>query len=114
MKTELNLQAPEALAQQNNKEDVMKKLLFGVAAATALFVAAPASAQVYFGADPGGVGVQVGPVGAGVGPRYMDGRYHHRRAYRDSYAYGGDCRVIRSRTITPSGREVIRTRRVCD
>lgn len=96
----------------------MKKLLFGVAAASALFVAAPASAQVYFGADPGGVGVQVGPVGAGVGARYWgDGPYRdgpYRRAYRDSYAYGGDCRTIRSRTVTPSGREVIRTRRVCD
>ena len=115
VKTELNLRAAEALALQNNKEDVMKKLLFGIAAAGALFVAAPASAQVYFGADPGGVGVQVGPVGAGVGPRYMDdGRYQHRRAYRDSYAYGGDCRTIRSRAVTPSGREVIRTRRVCD
>ena len=93
----------------------MKKLLLGVAAAGTLFVAAPASAQVYFGADPGGVGVQVGPVGAGVGPRYMDHRrYHHRRTYRDSYAYGGDCRTIRSRTVTPSGREIIKTRRVCD
>ena len=92
----------------------MKKLLFGLAAAGALFVAAPASAQVYFGADPGGVGVQVGPVGAGVGPRYWDDRRYRSRAYRDSYAYGGDCRTIRSRTVTPSGREVIRTRRVCD
>jgi len=91
----------------------MKKLLLGVAAAGALFVAAPASAQVYFGADPGGVGVQVGPLGAGVGPRYSDD-WRYRRAYRDSYAYGGDCRIIRSRAVTPSGREVIRTRRVCD
>ena len=92
----------------------MKKLLLGVAAAGALFVAAPASAQVYMGADPGGVGVQIGPVGAGVGPRYMnEGRYHHR-SYRDSYARGGDCRTIRSRTVTPSGREIIKTRRVCD
>jgi hypothetical protein len=95
----------------------MKKLLIGVAAAGALFAAAPASAQVYFGADPGGVGVQVGPVGAGVGTGYYrDGPYRDgpRRAYRDSYAYGGDCRTIRSRTVTPSGREVIKTRRVCD
>jgi len=93
----------------------MKKLLIGIAAAGAMFVAAPASAQVYFGADPGGVGVQVGPVGAGVGPRYMDDRRHyHGRAYRDSYARGGDCRTIRSKTTTPSGRVVIKTRRVCN
>ncbi|ARQ00466.1 hypothetical protein [Pseudorhodoplanes sinuspersici] len=96
----------------------MKTLLFGVAAAGALLVAAPASAQVYFGADPGGVGVQVGPIGAGVGPRYWDDwRYRdgpYRRAYRDSYAYGGDCRTIRSRTTTPGGRVIVKTRRVCD
>lgn len=90
----------------------MKKLLFGIAAAGALFVAAPASAQVYFGADPGGVGVQVGPVGAGVGPRYHDD-WRYRHSYRDSYARGGECRTIRSRTVTPSGREIIKTRRVC-
>ena len=57
----------------------MKKLLFAAAAATALFAAAPANAQVYLGADPGGVGVQVGPLGVGVG----DWRYRH--GWRDAY-----------------------------
>jgi hypothetical protein len=38
----------------------MRKLLFALAAGAALVAAVPASAQVYFGADPGGVGVQVG------------------------------------------------------
>ena len=62
----------------------MRKLWLGVAAATAmLFAAAPASAQVYLGADPGGVGIQVGPLGIGVGPDYWD--YHHR--YWRDYAY---------------------------
>lgn len=74
-------------------------------------VAVPASAQFYVGADPGGVGVQVGPFGAGVGPRYDRDRY-----YTDGYyAYGGgDCRVIRERAVTPSGRVIYKTRRICD
>ncbi len=85
----------------------MKKLLLVLAAAAILGLAGPASAQVY--ADPGGVGVQVGPFGAGVGP---DWRYRHH-GYR-SYAYSDDCRVIRERTVTPSGRVIIRTRQICD
>jgi hypothetical protein len=88
----------------------MRKLVFAAAAAAALVAAAPASAQVYFGADPGGVGVQVGPLGAGVGPRY------------DPYAYRGDayhaygaanCSTTRERVVTPSGRTIFKTRRVC-
>lgn len=91
----------------------MKKLLLGVAAAATLAMAAPASAQVYFGADPDGVGVQVGPIGAGVGPRYWDHRHSYRgHAYRGAYAYG-DCRVVRSRVVTPNGRVVWRSRQVC-
>jgi len=88
----------------------MRKLLFATAAAAALIAAVPASAQVYLGADPGGAGVQLGPFGFGVGPRY-GWRDHQRGGY---YAYGEDCRVVRERIITPSGREIIRTRRVCD
>jgi hypothetical protein len=83
----------------NEKEIDMKKLLIGSAAAAALLIAVPASAQVYFGADPYGAGVQVGPLGAGVGAY----------GYRDS-----DCRIIRERTVTPSGRMIIQTHRVCD
>ncbi|HWV55511.1 hypothetical protein [Pseudorhodoplanes sp.] len=81
----------------------MKKLILGSAAAAALFIAAPASAQVYFGADPYGAGVQVGPFGAGVGG------YGYRDAYR-----GPDCRIIRERAVTPNGRVIYRSQRVCD
>lgn len=89
----------------------MRTLLIGLTAAAALGVAAPASAQVYFGAGPGGVEVGVG------GPRYYrdyhyDYGYRYRPAYR-AYAYGDECRVIRSRVETPSGRVIIKTRRVC-
>src|SRR5262245_49427557 len=95
---------------QQGKEDAMRKLAFAAAAAAALVMAVPASAQVYLGADPGGAGVQVGPFGFGVGPRY---------GYRDYgpeyYAYGSaDCRVVKERIHTPSGQIVIRSRRVCD
>jgi hypothetical protein len=88
----------------------MKTILFALASAAAATIAAPASAQVYFGADPGGVGVQVGPLGAGVGPRY------ERRYYDDwDHAYNaGDCRIIRSKIVRPDGRVEFRSRRVCD
>ncbi|MBX9844606.1 MAG: hypothetical protein K2Z80_22630 [Xanthobacteraceae bacterium] len=86
----------------------MRKLLIGAVAATGLALASvPASAQFYAGADPGGVGVQVGPFGVGVGPRY--GWYGH-----DHHAYGyGDCRIVRERSVTPSGRVIVERRRVC-
>jgi hypothetical protein len=88
------------------KEDMMRKLLMAAAAAGTLVATVPASAKVYLGADPGGVGVQVGPFGVGVGPRY---------GWRgdEYYAYGADCPVVRERVITPDGRVIYRTQRVC-
>ena len=61
----------------------MKTLLLATVAAATIGLAVPANAQFYVGAEPGGVGVQVGPFGAGVGPRYW-GHRHHR--WDDSYA----------------------------
>ena len=92
----------------------MSKLVFGLVASVVLFAAAPAGAQVFIGADSGGAGVQLGPVGVGVGPRFSDDGYYHRRGYDANAYYGGDCRLIRSRVVTPSGRVVVRTRRACD
>ena len=89
----------------------MKTLLVATAL-TAALMATPASAQFYAGADPGGVGVQVGPFGIGVGPRYGWRDRHYTDGY---YAYGSaDCRVVRERVETPSGRLIFRTRRICD
>lgn len=83
----------------------MRKILLTTLAATAVFAAAPASAQLYFGADPGGAGVQVGPFGFGVGPRYDYG-------YRDyDSAYG--CPLVRERIVTPRGNVIYRMRREC-
>jgi hypothetical protein len=78
--------------------------------ATALAFAAVTAAT---SANAQGVGVQVGPIGAGVGvgPYWDDGYY---RGYRHHYAYAGDCRVIRERIETPSGRTIVKSRRVCD
>jgi len=82
----------------------MKKLLIAAVAVTTLAIASvPASAEIWAGADEGGVGVRVGPLGVGVGPDY---------AYRDRYY--GDCRAVRERTITPSGRVIMTRHRICD
>jgi hypothetical protein len=82
----------------------MRKLLVGALAAGTIAIAAvPASAEIWAGADEGGVGVRVGPFGAGVGPDY---------AWRDGY-YGG-CRVVSERTMTPSGRVIVERHRICD
>jgi hypothetical protein len=95
----------------------MKKLL--IAASTVALLGAatlPAAADFYAGAGPGGVGVQVGPFGVGVGPRFSghDHYWHDRQYRRGYYAYGsGDCRIVRQRVVTPSGRVIIQRHREC-
>lgn len=84
----------------------MRKLLFATAAAAALVAAIPASAQVVYADPEPGVGVQVGPFGFGVGPRYG----WHRYGY-DGYAY--DCPLVRERIVTPGGRVIFRMHREC-
>jgi hypothetical protein len=96
----------------------MKKLLIAASAAGLLTIATvPASADFYAGAGPGGVGVQVGPFGVGVGPRFgwHDHDWRHRHyGHGGYYAYGsGDCRIIRERTVSPSGRVIVKRQRVC-
>ena len=88
----------------------MRNILFATLAAAAVFAAVPASAQFFVGADRGGAGVQVGPLGVGVGPRF--GYRHGYRDYDDSYAYGG-CQLVRERFVTPRGRVIYRTHRAC-
>ena len=82
----------------------MKRILLAV---SALAIAGAAALTT---ANAQGVGVQVGPLGAGVG-LYWDGGYRHR--YWNDYAYAGECRLIRERIVTPSGRVIIQSRRVC-
>ena len=79
----------------------MRKTILGLMSVAVVTMAAPAWSQdVYVG--PRGVGVD-------VGPRYdNDWRYRHRYgASRD------ECRVVRERIETPSGRVIIKTRREC-
>jgi hypothetical protein len=92
----------------------MKRILIAAAALAMVGAVTPAAAQVYVGADPGGVGVNVGPVGIGVGPDYWTPPFHHR--YWRDYAYysGPECRTVRTRIVTPHGNIIWRTRRVCD
>ena len=68
----------------------MKTLVFAAVTAAALVTAAPASAQVYLGAGPGGAGVEVGPFGAGVGPRYGWRDHRLRSDGFDRHAPTGD------------------------
>jgi hypothetical protein len=82
----------------------MKKLLLIAAAAATVAFAAPASAQVNIRAGEHGVGVRVGPT-------YNHGYRGHRHGYRGSYARS--CRVMKTRTVTPGGRVIVKTRRVC-
>jgi hypothetical protein len=95
----------------------MRKLLFATLAAAAVFAAVPASAQVYFGAGPGGAGVQVGPFGFGVGPHwgyrhYRDWDYDYGyRNYDNDYAYA--CPLVQERVVTPRGHVIYRTHRSC-
>jgi hypothetical protein len=97
----------------------MRKFLVVAVAVAALGVAAPASGQVFLGADGSGAGVQLGPLGIGVGPRFSDDDYRHRRGYRYGHRRGYnanaeyvDCRVIRTRVVR-NGKVKYRTRRVC-
>jgi len=102
--------APDALGREGNeKEEAMRNLLLAVATGALLVAAVPASAQVYMGADPGGAGVQVGPFGFGVGPRYGYDRWRGD----EYYAYGADCPLVRERIVTADGRVIIRTHRSC-
>ncbi len=81
----------------------MRNILLAAAAATTLAVAAvPASAQVYFGGDRGGVEFGFG---------HPDRGWH--RGWHD-YGYARDCRLTRERFVTPSGRVIYQTHRDCD
>ena len=92
----------------------MRRFLLAAATATVavegIALSVPAHAD-YIGVGPVGVEVDTGYRSYGYdwdhGPRY-------RHGWRGAYAYGDDCRVIRDRTVTPSGRVIIQTRKICD
>jgi hypothetical protein len=81
----------------------MKKLLLIAAAVAVVGMTAPASAQVNIRAGEHGVGVRVGPS--------HDRGVHRHNNWRRSEARA--CRTVRTRTVTPGGRVIVKTRRVC-
>lgn len=92
----------------------MRKFLLVAAAVASLgMVAVPASAQVFIGADRGGAGVQLGPLGVGVGPRFSNDRYYDRRGYNSNAYYTGRCHMVRARVVR-NGHVTYRSRRVCN
>jgi hypothetical protein len=98
-----------AVGRHIEPEDIpMKKLLLIAAAFVAVSIAAPANAQVNIRAGESGVGVRVGP---GHDRGVHRNRGAHRSDWRRSRAR--DCRTVRTRTVTPSGRVIMNTRRVC-
>jgi hypothetical protein len=89
----------------------MNKLLVLAAVGTTLITAAPASAQVYFGAGPNGFGVHIGPNAPDHNWRAGRRDNWRDRDFRSSY---GSCETVRERTVTRSGRVVYTTHRICD
>jgi hypothetical protein len=84
------------------EDAAMRKLLFGLVPLAAVMVAVPAQSQVYV--SPG-AGVEVD-----VGRRHNDDDWRYRHRYDRSY---DQCRVVRERIETPSGRVIYKTRREC-
>jgi hypothetical protein len=75
----------------------MKKLILGMAAASALLIAAPASAD--------SVGVRIGGVGVHVGSHHHHHRWHARPRH--------GCRTVTVRTHRANGTVVTRKSRRC-
>jgi hypothetical protein len=94
----------------------MKKLLIAAAAATTLLAVPAMADELFVGADQSGVGVQVGPFGVGIGPRFSgDPYYRDYHATDGTYAAApGECQIIRERYVTPSGRVIVRQHRLCN
>ena len=84
----------------------MKKFLLMAAMCGMLAAIMPASAQIYFDADPRGVGEN-----RLDDPNYGWPQSHWRRGY-DAYARG-ECRVIRERVVMPDGSVIDRSREIC-
>jgi len=73
----------------------MRLLVLSAAIAATVLGVLPASAEVVIRAGEGGVAV---------------GERHHDEGWRRHHA---ECRVVRERITTPSGRVIVKTRRIC-
>jgi hypothetical protein len=80
----------------------MKNFMIVLAAAGTMLAAAPATAQVRIDAGPGGVEVGVGS------------RHHYRDRHYGYRAYSAErCRYERTEITTPSGRVIVKRKRIC-
>lgn len=87
----------------------MKFAIMGAVIAATFIGALPASAEVVVRAGGNGIAVQERHHG------WEQGRHHgweqgRHRGWRNHHA---QCRTVRSRTVTPGGRVIIKTRRSC-
>lgn len=83
----------------------MKIAIMGAIIAATVISALPASAETV---------IRAGENGVVVGERHNDSwRHREYRHHREWRRHRAECRTIRSRTVTPSGRVIIRTRSTC-
>lgn len=83
----------------------MKLAIMGAVFAATIISALPASAQVVVRTDSNGVVVS---------QRHNDDwRRRENMRHREWRRHRADCRTIRTRIVTPSGRVIIKTRRSC-
>jgi hypothetical protein len=90
----------------NKEEKTMKHLLVAAAAAAALTMAVPASAQVTLDAGPRGAEVH-------VGPRHDMGRHEGWRRHHENYRAYNACKTTRERIVLPNGRVIVKSRSTC-
>ena len=76
----------------------MKFAIMGAVLAATVISALPASAEVV---------IRAGESGVAVGERHRDSRHNNWRRHH------AECRTVRTRTVTPSGRVIIKPRRTC-
>ena len=76
----------------------LKFAIMGAVLAATVISALPASAEVV---------IRAGESGVAVGERHRDSRHNNWRRHH------AECRTVRTRTVTPSGRVIIKTRRTC-
>ncbi len=79
----------------------MKIAILGAVIVATVIGALPASAEVVVRAGGDGIAVQ---------ERHHGWEQGRHRGWRNSHA---ECRTVRSRIVTPSGRVIIKTRRTC-
>ena len=79
----------------------MKFAIMGAVIAATVIGALPASAEVVVRAGGNGIAVQ---------ERHHGWEQGRHRGWRNHHA---ECRTVHTRTVTPSGRVIIKTRRSC-